>query len=560
MDPSRCATDGQNCLASHCSLSFHIHFRFFTTIATWLLVSSPSCLHESDELSRKWPCIELPKVKLGRDKPGAIPLDLEMDLKSNMEERDWFLKKLCRRAAGTGLDLNSNGLTTVGVKETDLEELDISWNDFVSGTLHSFTQQMHPISKLKVLRLSSCRLTTEDVQTLGGALEMMPELEELSLSWNSKVGGELPQVLRTFQQGSKIRTLELVDCALTSQDGVFVGHLLPKLRNLEVFDLSNNINIASSLDIIAQGLESTSGLKVLRLHSCGLSQKSIRILGDAFALLGVLRILDLSCNKELGGGFEDVPAQLALLKHLEVLDLHQCSLTAGDVTSLTQIIPLLSNLEDLDLSSNRDMGGSSENLLSRLRFLPALKSLLINSCALESETFTALAETSMYLPALEILNLSWNKCVGGNLELLQQTLNLSRSLRVLRLSSCSLVTEDVVLLASVIQTGHLATLQKLDLSYNDGICDAGWAIFCQNLCFLKELTELDISLRPSSSQDCGQWFRHLLYAVTQLPAITEIGMRRWVIPAPQEKELDCITQDHRRDIRFDYGGFQCDAL
>lgn len=50
----------------------------------------------------------------------------------------------------------------------------------------------------------------------------------------------------------------------------------------------------------------------------------------------VLRVLGLSCNKELGGGFEDMPAQLALLKHLEVLDLHQCSLTAGEVTSLSE--------------------------------------------------------------------------------------------------------------------------------------------------------------------------------------------------------------------------------
>lgn len=60
--------------------------------------------------------------------------------------------------------------------------------------------------------------------------------------------------------------------------------------------------------------------------------------------------------------------------------------------------------------------------------------------------FTIVAEASVYLPALEILDLSWNKCVGGNLELLQQTLHLSRSLRELRLSSCSLVTEDVALL------------------------------------------------------------------------------------------------------------------
>lgn len=60
------------------------------------------------------------------------------------------------------------------------------------------------------------------------------------------------------------------------------------------------------------------------------------LVDGAFASLDVLRTLDLSCNKDLGGGFEDAPAQLALLKHLEVLDLHQCSLTADDVASLSK--------------------------------------------------------------------------------------------------------------------------------------------------------------------------------------------------------------------------------
>ncbi|CAO2613515.1 Leucine-rich repeat-containing protein 31 [Lemmus lemmus] len=150
----------------------------------------------------------------------------------------------------------------------------------------------------------------------GDVLETIPGLEELSLSWNNKVS-ESPQVLRTFQKESKIRTLELAGYALTSQDAEFVD--------------------------------------------------------GVFASLDVLKTLGISCNKELGGGFEDVPAQLALQKDLEVFDLHQCSLTADDVASLTM------------------------------------------------------------------------------------------------------------------RTSHLAELQKLDLSYSDSVCDTGWAIFCQNLCFLKQL-------------------------------------------------------------------------
>lgn len=110
--------------------------------------------------------------------------------------------------------------------------------------------------------------------------------------------------------------------------------------------------------------------------------------------------------------------------------------------------------------------------------------------------------------------------------------------------------------ASVIHTGHLARLRKLDLSYNDSICDAGWAIFCQNVWLLRELRELDISLRPSTFRDCGQWFRHLLYAVTRLPAITEIEMKRWILPPSLEEELKRLDQDRSSRIHFDHGGCQ----
>ncbi|XP_061023855.1 leucine-rich repeat-containing protein 31 isoform X2 [Dama dama] len=400
----------------------------------------------------------------------AKTLTSETELGSRMEENEWFLQKLGRKAVNKCLDLNNCRLTAADVRETvallpslpDLEKLDISWNDVIGGNLHVFTQQMHLVTKLKILRLGSCRLTAEDVRALGEALKVLPELEELNLSWNSKVGGNLPLIFQTLQEGSKMQTLEFVDCSLTSEDGVFVGQLLPRLQNLEVLDLSINRNIGGSLNSIAHGLKSTSNLKVLKLHSCGLSQKSVTLLDAAFRYLRELRTLDLSCNKELGGGFEDT-AGLATLEHLEGLDLHQCSLTADDVLSLTHVIPLLSSLQELDLSANKEMGSSSENLLSRLRFLPALKSLIISNCALESETFTALAEASIHLPALKIVNLSWNKCIGGDLKLLLETLKCSMSLQVLRLSSCSLVTEDVALLggcsemaASVRREGKLS--------------------------------------------------------------------------------------------------------
>lgn len=58
------------------------------------------------------------------------------------------------------------------------------------------------------------------------------------------------------------------------------------------------------------------------------------------------------------------------------------------------------------------------------------------------------AEAALHLPELEILDLSWNKCVGGNLKLLLGALKLATEIQVLRLSSCNLVAEDLTLLST----------------------------------------------------------------------------------------------------------------
>lgn len=99
--------------------------------------------------------------------------------------------------------------------------------------------------------------------------------------------------------------------------------------------------------------------------------------------------------------------------------------------------------------------------------------------------------------------------------------------------------------------GHLARLQKLDLSYNNTISDEGWMVFCQGLTVFKELSELDVSLRPSSCRACGTWFSELLAALTKLPALAELGMQRWVLSESQRKQLEGFNQDNKRNIRFD---------
>ncbi|XP_067392634.1 leucine-rich repeat-containing protein 31 [Emydura macquarii macquarii] len=482
------------------------------------------------------------------------------DATSGIWRVNQFMQKLGKKPNSKNMDLNNCALSATDLMDLvavlpflpELEELNLSWNDFVGEALKPLALRLHHVSKLKILQLNSCRLTTEDVTCLGEALETIPHLEELDLSWNYNIGGKLSLLTKKFQKGCRIKILKFTDCNLTAKDGESLAQLLNVIHDLEVLDLSINRNIGCSLKSIAQELKNVPVLKVLNLNMCGLKLDGLQCLDSAFQYLPELNKLDLSCNKEIGGGLKDSAAHLASVKDLEVLDLHRCCVTEEDMVALTQVIPLLSSLQELNLSSNKNIGVSSSHLFSRLRFLPKLKSVAISSCSLGEDSLVSLAETALHLPELEILDLSWNKCVGGNLKLLLEALKLATEIRTLRLSSCNLVAVDLSLLALEVQAGHLTKLQKLDLSYNDSVSDEGWATFFQGLTALRELSELDVSLRPSSCRDGGMWFSKLLTALSKLPAFTEIGMQRWALPESQQKQLESFNQDNKRNVHFDY--------
>uniref|UniRef100_H3B7M1 Leucine rich repeat containing 31 n=1 Tax=Latimeria chalumnae TaxID=7897 RepID=H3B7M1_LATCH len=490
------------------------------------------------------------------------PVDSEIDSVAGWRKVKQFMQKMGKKPSSKNVNLNNCGLTATDIVElatmmphlTDLEELDISWNDFIGGTLKPLTLHLQHVSRLKVLKLSSCRLTADDIMALGEGLESLPNLEELDLSWNSDIGGNLSPLTLKIQEGCPLKILRLTDCDLTAEDGKSLAKTLYRVPNLEVLDLSINKNIGSSLRLIAEELRNASRLSVLNLQMCGLKQDGIRALGAAFQSVFELKKLNLSCNKEAGGGFKEAAAQLVNLKQLRVLDLRQCSVTDADMAALTQVIPLLSSLQVLDLSSNRNIGGSSQPLFSRLRFLPKLKSVLINNCALTESSFQALSMCCYRYSGLRTIGVKEFAISGlANIKRILNNLLINIILYFLRNKSTSSGSHDIYfLLAAMSQAGHLSKLQTLDLTYNGTIGDEGWTMFFKGLKGLKELSELDISLRPSTCQDCGLWFSDLLLCLTQLSGLTELGMERWILTSSQKERLECFNKENKRSIQFQY--------
>ncbi|KAM4041821.1 leucine-rich repeat-containing protein 31 [Anomaloglossus baeobatrachus] len=470
-----------------------------------------------------------------------------------------FMEKFGKKAEYQFINLNNCGLTATGLKElgslmqflTDAEEIDLSWNELLGGSMTLLTPHFGHVSSLRILSLSNCGLTADDAGALGEALQLIPNLQALDLSWNNDLGGALSRLTQHFTTKCELKSLNLTECSLKAEDGDALAQAISKMAKIEFLELSENREIGSTMKNIAEELKNCSCLWTLKLRSTCLHQDSIRHLSAAFQYWPYLRKLDLSCNKAAGGGFSEAAARLTAFKQLELLDIHQCCLSRADVTALTQVIPLLSNLQYLDISSNKSIGLSSEHLFSRLRFLPKLKSVNISNCTLKKESFAGLAEASLYLMDLQTLDLSWNKSIGGNLNLLSGALQSATGLQSLLLSSCNLVTQDLAVIASAAQNGHLERLEQLDIAYNDTVPDEGWSLFFESVSALKNLVELDISLRPASSRECGPWFIHLLSNLIKLPKLKELGMQRWALSAAERQQLSRIQAEMNINIHYD---------
>ncbi|XP_048397665.2 leucine-rich repeat-containing protein 31 isoform X2 [Stegostoma tigrinum] len=414
-----------------------------------------------------------------------------------------FMERLGKEPDPKCMDLNNSSLTANDAVNLaallpnlpNLEELDLSWNELIGGTLKVLTNHMQHVSQLRVLVLGSCRLSELDLSAIGDWIQLLPNVEEIDLSWNSDLGGNLCLFTQKLRAGTKLKILKLVDCNLTAEDGTALGQALSVISKLEVLDLSMNEDVGSGLEVLFRELAHVPHLQVLKLHLCGLRRANINNLGDALEYVPCMKKLVFSCN-DIGGGFQETAAHLSNFKQLQVFDVHRCSLTEDDVSALTQILPLLSSLQVLNLALNKNIGNSLRHLIARLRFLPRLTTLVASNC------------------------------------------NLSK--------------ESIVELVSVARAGFLENLEDLDLIYNNTVNDQSWAMFFQEISGLKDLSELDIGLRPLTHRACDPWITIFLDSLVRFPSLTEFRMHHWVLSASQRKLLETFNRDSKRNILFHY--------
>ncbi|KAL1005061.1 hypothetical protein UPYG_G00053990 [Umbra pygmaea] len=236
-----------------------------------------------------------------------------------------------------------------------LTELDLSYNNVTDTGVKQISQGlMSPHCKLKILRLTGCKVTDESCGVLSSALAVSL-LEELCLSSN-KIGDSGAKLISSGMMSPhcKIKKLRLRECDLSRCSCASLAPLLWSYSVLRELDLSDNNLWHTGIKLLSVGLRNTNcALQTLRLSGCLVTEKGCASLVSALRLNpSNLKELDLSYNHPgdsgvtlLSAGLEDPTWRLEKLNFDHVgecrikpgLEKYACQLklnwtSAGDVT------------------------------------------------------------------------------------------------------------------------------------------------------------------------------------------------------------------------------------
>uniref|UniRef100_A0A3P8S1I4 Leucine rich repeat containing 31 n=1 Tax=Amphiprion percula TaxID=161767 RepID=A0A3P8S1I4_AMPPE len=224
-----------------------------------------------------------------------------------------------------------------------LEEVDVSWNELIGGSLAALTSHLQQVSGIRTLRICSCRLNANDVAALGGSLRYLSSVRELDLSCNKQLSGGLSRLTCHLAHVTHLESLDLHLCCLSAA----LSDLTDRARRL-VQSGSGGRGPAAGLRPPSEADEG------LPLNSCSLNEESFTALGKNTQTQSCV---DVSWCKVVGGRLSLLLDSLQPSIILE-LRLSSCDLITDDLHHLgnTSRRGFLSSLRVLDLSYNGSVG------------------------------------------------------------------------------------------------------------------------------------------------------------------------------------------------------------
>ncbi|XP_065896352.1 protein NLRC5-like [Dysidea avara] len=378
---------------------------------------------------------------------------------------------------------------------TELEELDLSYNYLQSVGVIKIARGLENTFTLKKLKLSSNMITDEAASDITNVVSNNTQLEELDLSFNFLHSISTMQICRGMRNSLSLKIFNVSHNPITKSMADRIPIILPSSANLIMFDsqLLHSINrlqhisntattptnsgtsfynkaihsIDRTMQIadfknVFKAMEYISKLTkfcVMHVHVTG------QIVNDILATLSLcskLEELNLSdCAIQIANSVQ-IPKDLKGISTLKTLNISHNDITSEGTSIITNIVSCNFNLEELNLSCNSLPATGITKIMKGLKHVLNLKRFNVSTNQVTDETACDIASVLSHNTMLEELDLSYNNLQTAGVISIMKGMESISTLKKFNISHNN-ITDEAAIYVAVLLT-HNTSLEDLDLS------------------------------------------------------------------------------------------------
>ncbi|XP_072436686.1 NLR family CARD domain-containing protein 4-like isoform X1 [Chiloscyllium punctatum] len=331
----------------------------------------------------------------------------------------------------------------------------------------------------------------------------------LYISKSAGITGKLHKILSTCARN--VQDLVIESTPLTEKDEQQIVKMT-QLKTLHLTDLQTEQGNGGFI----YGIHCLKNIEKLVLENVKMNDGDIKKIAESLKNFSNISVFHLSQLTGLGNGIEQLVTELSSgICSLHEIKLASCCLTGSAIRTLAQNLHKLEKLEVLDLSGNN----------------------------LEEEAIdavTILVDQITVVLGLKVLMLPFGSNVNTCFEKLVNQLKSLTNMTKLGLQKWNLNDKDLLILTSLVTSGHLENLQCLDLAQNL-VTTKGWIAFFEALRTnetggLYKLTSLDFSSQVELYPEAFM-VKEFVQWIVKLHFIHEVVLINWMF---DENDLNMI--------------------
>ena len=361
--------------------------------------------------------------------------------------------------------IDDYGVTVITTFCDKLKILNLSSNKISDDGALAISDYIKSHTSLLELNLSMNTIYDDGARGIAEAIQVNTVLQKLDLSTNEISDDGAAAISDNLKTNTLLQTLNMSGNYITSEGAKSFAEAIQVNTTLEKLDLSYNAVSDDGVAAISDNLKINSSLQELNISHNSITNKGIKLIAKVIQINSTLQNIDISKNWISTKGLVYFMEAVKNNCTLQVVNITHNNVTRSGFTSIKQCIENLQHPIQIYASWNEI--NESGKLVAKISTSCAPDNIeddVWSFDVYDDHLVMCLSECLKKDDTLQELNLSYNKITSEGAKMIAEAINVNKILKKLDISHNSISDDGAAAISDGLKCN--ISLQELNMSYN----------------------------------------------------------------------------------------------